>query len=155
MVVVPRDLGVSPLIIPAVVALAIAMRALEWVSFPIPQVRRQTNGRWAKVFPWPMAAAVWGFDVGLGLSTWMVFGGLWVVVCLAILLQSVVLGVLLFTFFWLGRALPVWIGPFLVSSSSATIEALALIRSERRTLQVIHAAALVYGTCVLSLILTM
>src|SRR5271170_319882 len=52
-------------------ALLLAIRGLGWVHFQLPERKRQTEKAWAHEFGFVMASAMWGFDVGLGLTTYI------------------------------------------------------------------------------------
>ena len=133
-----RDAG------PVVLALALlaAARELGWVRFPLPQARRQTNHLWAKLLPTPVAATLWGLDLGLLFTTWHTFSGPWVLASIALLHGDAAFGAVLLLAYWLGRAVPVWIGPLLLPDAGATPGVLASIHDRHRTYQLIHAAGL-------------
>jgi hypothetical protein len=62
-----------------------------------------------------MAAAImWGFDIGLGFSTWVHYGGFWMVVAVIIAAGDSGYGAVLLGSYWLGRALPVWFSPWVL-----------------------------------------
>src|SRR4051812_21402269 len=62
-------------------ALAVALLALAhdagWRWVPLPQLGRQTDGRWAKRRSAPSAAFLWGVELGAVFSTWFTFAGVW------------------------------------------------------------------------------
>lgn len=122
-----------------------AAREFRLVRIPLPQLHRQTNGSWAKTIKRPLSPMLWGFDVGLGFSTWVMFSGLWFVTLLALISGSVALGIMLFLGYWIGRALSLWLGPLLMPNARATLTVLRVIHARFLIVQRIHAAALLYA----------
>jgi len=96
------------------ISLALAARERGWVRWDLPERKRQTEKYWAHDFGFPMAFAMWGFHIGLALVTRITFGGLWILVALAIMSGKPSLGAVLMLAHWLGRALPVWVAPRLL-----------------------------------------
>jgi hypothetical protein len=139
-------LGLMSSILVGVTALA---RELGWISFPLLQFPRQTRGIWAKVFPGPVSAALWGFDLGLIFTTWLTFSGVWVLVLIAILVGQPLFGAALFVLYWLGRALSVWLTPLLLPDAGATVQLLDGIDGHRQLFQGIHALGLAWLVVVL------
>jgi hypothetical protein len=107
------------MIVLAVAAVAVA-REVGVLRFPLPQPRRQTKDRWAKIFPAPVSAALWGFDLGLTVTTRFTFAGTWVLLLVPVLTANPALGALVLLAHWLGRALPVWLSPLLMTSPTST-----------------------------------
>lgn len=91
----------STLVVPLVA------RELGWISFPLPQVNRQTNKMWALEFGFIVGAGMWGAHIGLGFATVVRHGGFCVLVPIAAALGPV-RGALVFALYWLGRTLPIW-----------------------------------------------
>lgn len=106
-------------IILAVAALAVA-REVGVPRFPLPQPRRQTKDRWAKAFPAPVPAVLWGFDLGLTVTTRFTFAGTWVLLLVPVLMANPAVGAVVLLAHWLGRALPVWLSPLFMSSPAST-----------------------------------
>jgi hypothetical protein len=125
-------------------ALALLVRELGWVRFPLPQAHRQTDDRWAKIFPSVAAAGLWGFDIGLTLSTWMTFSGAWLLIVLAIVSGSPSTGALLLGSYWLGRALSVWIVPAVLPGMTAAPQVIGRVLASRPSLRRIHLAGLAW-----------
>jgi cytochrome c biogenesis protein CcdA len=92
-------------------ASVLAAREMGWLSFPIPESRRQTEQRWAHEAGFLVASTMWGFHIGLGFATRMKYGGFWLLVLLAITFGSASYGAILMLAYWAGRALPVWLVP--------------------------------------------
>jgi len=105
----------------ALIALVLAAREWGWITFRIPECRRQTQKIWAHEFGFVMASAMWGLHIGLGLATRITYGGFWVVVAIAVAAGDLSYGALLMTMYWFGRVLPLWIAPTLVKDSQALI----------------------------------
>jgi cytochrome c biogenesis protein CcdA len=135
-----RRLGVPVVLLVAVLA---ACRELGWVRLPLPQPHRQTNDRWAKTCSRPVAATLWGLDLGLVVTTRFTLAGVWVLVLLPVLLADAVLGATVLLAYWLGRALPVWLGPLLVDDANATDCSLDRIGTHQRLFQRVHVLGLV------------
>lgn len=133
----------------AIAAYAIA-RELRWASLPLPQFARQTDGRWAKTRSSPVAAALWGLHIGLTVTTWFTFAGVWLLVAVAVLFGDPVFGAAVFAAFWAGRTLSVWISPLLVTDVRHTPELLDAIEDRRRAFQLTH----VVGLCAAAAALT-
>lgn len=118
-------------IVLAVAALAVA-REVGVLRFPLPQPRRQTRDLWSKVFPAPVAALLWGFDLGLTVTTRFTFAGTWVLLLVPVLMASPAVGAVLLLAHWLGRALPVWLSPLLMSSPTSTPQVYDAIDARER-----------------------
>jgi hypothetical protein len=118
-------------IVLAVAAVAVA-REVGVLRFPLPQPRRQTRDLWSKVFPAPVAAALWGLDLGLTVTTRFTFAGTWVVLLTPVLTADPAVGVVLLLAHWLGRALPIWLSPLLLSSPTSTPQVYDAIDARER-----------------------
>lgn len=134
-----RPLGI---VVALVVAVLAASRELGWVRFPLPEPKRQTKDLWAKTFSRPVAATLWGLDLGLLVSTRLTFAGAWLVLLLAALTESPRLGATLTAAYWLGRALPVWIAPLLFENASSTHRVLAELDRHRLWYRMVHVLGL-------------
>lgn len=100
------------------VAVAVAARELGLVAFPLPYVRRSSGGTWARRWGLPRASLLWGLDIGLVFTTWLAWAGALWLVAVAALSGNPLLGAALMAVFWLGRALPVVVGPWLLPSAA-------------------------------------
>lgn len=107
----PRE---GQFLVVGVSSLVLVVRELGWISFPLPSRRRQTERTWASQFGFRAAAIMWGFDIGLGFSTWVHYGGFWMVVAVIIAAGDSGYGAVLLGSYWLGRALPVWFSPWVL-----------------------------------------
>lgn len=125
-----------------VVAVAAAMRELGWVRLPLPERKRQTSDLWGKTFSRPVAATLWGLDLGLLVSTRLTFAGAWVVLLVAALTESPWRGATLTAAYWLGRALSVWIAPLLFENAGSTHHVLDEIDRHRHWHQMVHVLGL-------------
>lgn len=94
-------------------SLVLGARECGWITFPIPVRRRQTEKAWANEFGLRAAAAMWGFDIGTGLSTWVHYGGFWAIVGAIVAVGDARYGVALMGSYWLGRALTVLASPWI------------------------------------------
>ena len=101
----------------AVVGLLVALREAIGRSWPVPQLRRQTPENLRVRYSAPVAAGLWGFDLGLVFSTWLTFAGPWFVFAVAVALGSPWKGVALFAGHWLARAAWLWLAPYLLTSA--------------------------------------
>lgn len=118
---------------------AVLLRELGIVSLPLLQWPRQTSGAWAKVLPAPVAAALWGLDLGLVFTTWLTFAGPWLLAALAMLSGDVLFATVLFLAHWLGRSASVWLAPLIVRTAAdrlMVIEGLTARRQIFRWLRV-------------------
>lgn len=105
-------------------ALLLAAREWDWISFPLPERRLQTEQYWYQAFGHRLGAAMWGLHLGLGFATRINYGGFWVLASTAFALASPGYGALLLAVYWLGRALPVWVAPALFSKPALEPERL-------------------------------
>jgi cytochrome c biogenesis protein CcdA len=106
----------------AFLGLVLAAREWGWVSFRLPERKRQTEKFWAHDFGFVMASAMWGLHIGLGFATRVTYGGFWVLVTVALALGDPLYGAVLMLVYWLGRVLPVWAGPALSRSDSEAVD---------------------------------
>ncbi len=109
-------MGVA-LIVAAAVGVMVGLREAVGRAWPIPQVRRQTPEDLRRRFPAPVAAGLWGFDLGLVFSTWLTFAGPWFVLAVALALGEPWAGAALFLGHWLARAAWLWLTPYLLTSA--------------------------------------
>jgi cytochrome c biogenesis protein CcdA len=134
------------------VGVACVTREVFAPSAWIPQLRRQTPGRWAK-HRGPMTAAVlWGIDIGLVLTTWFTFSGAWFVIALALLAGGPAQGALILLAYWSGRSLSVWLAPMMAVDAVHVPEFLDALESSRGQARLIHTLALV--TCAVFILLS-
>jgi hypothetical protein len=124
------------------VAIAGFLREARIVPIPLPQLKRQTRDVWAKGNLAPVAAALWGLDLGLTFSSWMTFAGVWFVFAVSAASADPGFGAALLGAYWAGRASSVWVAPSLAPSVGATPELLLAISEEGRALRRVHAGAL-------------
>jgi hypothetical protein len=140
----PGRFEAGALVALALLALVVVTRELGVIAIPLPQPRRQTRERWGKTYPRPVAATLWGLDLGLVFTTWFTFSGTWIVILIAVASASPVFGALLLTVHWLGRALAVWVAPLLLSDANETPFLMDRIDAERRSFVLAHVAAVVW-----------
>lgn len=148
------EVGKVGILVAIAVGFIAMIRELGWLSFPLPQWARQTNGRWSRAFSSTITAVLWGLDLGLIFTTWLTFSGVWLLFVLAILVGEPAFGAAMFASYWLGRALSVWIAPLLMLDASSTSELLDNIYKQHRLFRRIHIAGLVWSIVVLSSWLT-
>lgn len=131
------------------VALVAMARELGWISFPLPQLKRQTKDFWGKIFSGTIAATLWGLDLGLIFTTRLTFAGVWSLAAVAILIGEPAFGAVLFVMYWLGRTLSVWLAPLLMPDAGATPMLMDGIFKQYRLFQRIHVLGLVWLIIVL------
>ena len=138
------------LVVAAVIGVLVALRESIGRTWPVPQLRRQTPENLRRRYSAPVAAALWGFDLGLVFSTWLTFAGPWFVLTVAIALGSPLLGTWLFLGQWLARAAWLWLAPYLLTSarigplfSQQVVRAIGLFRLVQIIASLIGVAALV------------
>jgi hypothetical protein len=118
--VLGRTIGLTPrhtMVGIAVLSVIFAARELGWITFELPQVRRQTNRMWAMQFGFVPGAAMWGAHIGIGFATVINHGGFFVLVAFALSLDAKLSSILMATY-WVGRTLPIWLTPLLVTQDS-------------------------------------
>jgi hypothetical protein len=135
------------------VAGALLLRELRIVSFPMPEWKRQTNGTWRRRFHPTVAAAFWGTDLGLTVTTRQTFSGAWPVLALAFSLAEPRMSALAVLCFWLGRAASVWIMPLLLKNASDSARLLKELSRHHSELQRINVIGLAWGIGVMALLM--
>jgi hypothetical protein len=123
-------------------AAVLAARELGWLSFPVPQRRRQAEKTWYQEFGAVVAAALWGLHIGIGFHTRVRFGGFWLLVALALADRSPLAGAALLACYWLGRALSLWAAPLLLARVGAGVDYLGPVGRGEWAQQRVHAVAL-------------
>lgn len=146
----PTQSGVVGVSVAIAIGLVTMSREFGWVSFKLPQLGRQTKDFWSKTFPGPVAAALWGFDLGLIFTTWLTFSGVWLLVAVAVVARDWAFGAALFVSYWLGRALSVWIATRVMRDANATPQFLSGIHGQYRWFQRVHGLALAGSLIVLT-----
>lgn len=117
-------------------ALALAAREQGFVRFQLPERKRQTEKNWAHEFGFTAASAMWGFHIGLGFTTYVRYGGFWVLAFMAFGVGEPGYGALLMLLYWLGRAGPVWVMPLIWRG-----------RDTGRLMDAVSASRYVYSRC--------
>lgn len=151
---IPKEIETSRYAIAIAIAMIAMAREVGWISFPLPQFRRQTRDIWARIFPRIVTAGLWGLDLGLIFTTYFTFSGIWLLVIVAILSREFGFGAALFATYWLGRALSVWIAPLLMPSANATPQFLAGLNGQYKLFQRIQVFGLVWAIFILIFWLT-
>lgn len=103
-----------------VLSLLLAAREWGWINFRLPERKLQTDKVWAHDFGFVMASAMWGLHIGFGFATRITYGGFWVLVAAILVLGDVGFGAIVMLSYWLGRALPLWLAPLLLSAEETT-----------------------------------
>jgi hypothetical protein len=147
----PARVGLAGTLFALAVALLAIARESGLVAIPLPQIGRQTEGLWVKRFGDRAAAILWGLDLGLVFTTWLNFSGAWLLAAVAFLSGQPLFGAALFVAYWLGRALPVWVGPLLMKSARDTHWLLDGVGQQRRLFRTIQLAALGWTVLILGL----
>jgi hypothetical protein len=96
----------------------LAARELRIIRFRLPERRLQTEKAWMHQFGVLGASTMWGIHLSLGFFTRINYGGFWLLSMLAIGLANPLVGALLVGGHWLGKALPVWLGPALFEDTN-------------------------------------
>jgi hypothetical protein len=139
---VPSSVAAAGPVAVLAVAGAAAARELGWLRVPLLQPRRQTRDRWSMRFPQQLTAALWGFDIGLTITTRFTFAGTWVLLTAAVTLRDPTLGAIALASFWLGRSLPAWLGLLLFEGPNSTRQVFDLLLGQRRRYQLVHVVAI-------------
>ena len=92
--------------------------------------------------PSPVAATLWGFDLGLAFTTYITFSGAWMVAFASFALGNAGLGATLFLGYWLGRAASVWAGPLMLGDSVDVAALIDEVDAHHRWFHWIHIAGL-------------
>ncbi len=145
----PEPISRIGLLVAMAIGIIAIARELGWIAVPLPQLKRQTQRTWAMRFPSTVTAILWGLDLGLFFTTWFTFAGDWLLVIVAIITREPAYGAVLFSAYWLGRALSVWIAPLLLQDTRATPQLMDSIRAHRWMFQRLHAVGLAWGITVL------
>jgi hypothetical protein len=132
--------GVRPVGVLVVLGTALLAAAREFgiARLPLPQPSRQTREVWGKIGPLPLAATLWGLDLGLLVTTRFTFAGTYLVLLLPILVGGAGFGAAVLVSYWLGRALSVWVAPLLVPDAASTLLALDAVDGHFRQLQLLN-----------------
>jgi hypothetical protein len=130
-----------------------ALRGFGWSALVLPRVRRQTREWWGKQFPIPVAATLWGLDLGLAIFTPFTFAGLSILVGLVIAMGDPVFGALVFASFWVARALPVWLAPRLAQTGDTVLDVVRAVDGQRSLFRRINTSGVVFSAGVLTAIL--
>jgi len=88
------------------VALAAALAEARGAAI-VPQIRRQLPEHWRRVMPMPLAAALYGVLLGLGLTTFVLSFGVWALAGISLALGDLHAGLAIGLAFGLGRAIPI------------------------------------------------
>jgi cytochrome c biogenesis protein CcdA len=106
----------------AVLAVILAVRESGWIRIHLPECKRQTEKLWAHQFGFVTASAMWGFHIGFGFATRITYGGFYILVATVFALGDSMYGVAVMLAYWLGRTMPVWLGPWLIAADQKTEE---------------------------------
>jgi hypothetical protein len=131
---------------------AAALREIGAISFPIPQWNRQTNVVWGRVFSPTVSAVLWGLDLGSVVTTRVTFSGTWIVPILAIASRHANIGATLMLFYWIGRAVQVWIPLALVRGANDVPRFLQDVHQELPTIQRVHVVTLLWAIAMLGVL---
>ncbi len=129
-------------------SLVLAAREWRWISFGLPERKRQTEKFWAHEFGFVMASAMWGLHIGLGFATRVTYGGFWILVAATLAVGDPLYGAVMMLLYWLGRALPVWVAPALLKSRSDAVELPEAILGHRQVFRRMVGFALVWSAVV-------
>ena len=125
---------------------ALVVREAQVAHFSLPQFRRQTRKMWSHDFGIVQASAMWGAHIGLTFATWMANSGYWFVALSAIRLGTLLDGTILFVAYWLGRCMPLAVGP--AFGSAGHPPAVAIVKNviaADSALRQVHVVGLAFG----------
>jgi hypothetical protein len=143
---------VAYLVVP--LALTLAAREWGWITFRLPQCKRQTKKSWAHEFGFVTASAMWGFHIGLGLATRITYGGFLVLLAVVFASADVRYGLIVMLAYWLGRTMPVWLLPWLSGADQKTEELPEAILASRSLHSRLVTFALLWSAVVIELCLS-
>ncbi|MFL5910180.1 MAG: hypothetical protein ACJ768_06380 [Gaiellaceae bacterium] len=132
-------------------AMVVAARELGVVRLPLLQARRASKGAWGRRFGQPRASLLWGLDIGLFFTTWLTYAGAWWLAAVAALGVGVGWSAGLFVAYWLGRTIPVWLGPWLVPNATVSAWIETALAPLRRSFRAIHSVTVLLGGVVILL----
>ena len=145
--------GRLPIWVGLVACLALAgtvlLRETGTVAVPMPQWRRQTSAVWARVLPLPVAAGLWEFDLGLVFTTWLTYAGPWLLAAIAFFVADVVFAAMLFSTYWAGRVLTVWLVPVVNRCGVDTDTYLADLTDRKALYRRVHVTGAAWSALVL------
>lgn len=109
----------------------------------VPQVHRQTRKSWGHRRPTGAATWMWGLDIGSGLTTFVHFGGYWLLPFAVVATGGVVYGTAVMGAFGLGRLLAYVAASRLLGRDVRSLPAgLARIHGEHATFALAHTVSL-------------
>jgi hypothetical protein len=129
----PQDAWLFGLLVVAMLAVVAVASDMGWTRAPLLQPLRQTRDVWAGSYGRLAAAVLWGFDLGLVVTTRFTFAGVWVLMSSAVLVRDPLLGSGLLLSYWLGRTASVWIGPLLLEDATGTPQLLDEVNRRHRS----------------------
>lgn len=92
-------------------SLILALRDLNVIRFPMPQRRCQAPHQWFHEYDFGSTLFMWGVYIGLGVSSFIKFGGLYAVILSVMITNDPFVAIMTTVSFSLGRTLPVWLAP--------------------------------------------
>lgn len=95
----------------AIVAVLLALRDLNLVRFTLPQRKCQAPQSWLWKYDLKSSLFMWGFYIGVGLSSFIAFSGLYATIVALLLVRTQMVAIAIMVSYWLGRVLPVWLTP--------------------------------------------
>jgi hypothetical protein len=110
---------------------AYLLREVNILNVPFPQTKRQTADFLASRLGMHLTALMWGFDLGLFFTTRMTLSATWVLACVLVWQGRPDVAIAAMTAYWLGRALSVWAGPWLLGRESGITCVLEIDRQMR------------------------
>ena len=96
------------LVMTGVVGLLYGLREMGLLKVPAPKVMRQVPAKFRLKLPPKRVAFLYGFELGMGFTTYVTATTFYVVALWCLLVGSVGLGVLVMAAYGLGRAAPMW-----------------------------------------------
>jgi len=99
----------------------LALRDLRVISFSLPQRKAQAPQEWFLRFDYSSVVFMWGFHIGIGLVTFINFGGLYAI-AVAAMAGGAKFGGSAMLCYWLGRTLSVWIAPWVMPQPGINLD---------------------------------
>lgn len=95
----------------AIVAVLLALRDFKLLRFTLPQRKCQAPQSWLWEYDFKSSLFMWGFYIGVGLSSFIAFSGLYATIVALLFVRTRMVAIAIMVSYWLGRILPVWLAP--------------------------------------------
>jgi cytochrome c biogenesis protein CcdA len=88
------------------VGLIYGLKEIGLLQIPIPRTYRQVPSKWRLTLPTKLLAVFYGFELGMGITTYVTVTTFYVVIVWVLLNANSLSGMLVMSFYGIGRALP-------------------------------------------------